>query len=218
MDRLPVNEAFSSFDPVNATTIKRRPSKATIAGSVVGSLFGTGLLGFGVFYLFRAWRNRRRKEALLQSMVVHEPFKLESPDLTTTMDSRITDLNGRTASSPRVGRVTRVDAKRLRAHNIPALRKGVPAPAMRYTSPSTMYTDSSITTLLTASPITLPPMARGESSSSADFWRSRPADAAEAWLREVVDMRREIAELREGGFAPAGDSHSATTAPPLYDA
>lgn len=215
MDRLPVNEAFSSVDPDSVGTIKRRPSKATIAGSVVGSLVGTGLLGSGVFYLFRTWRNRRRKEALLQSMVVHEPFKLESPDLTTTMDSRITDLNGRRASSPRVGRV---DAKRLRAHNIPALRKGVPAPAMQYTSPSTMYTDSSITTLLTASPVTLPPMARGESSSSADFWRSRPADTAEAWLREVVDMRREIAELREGGFAPAGDSHSATTAPPLYDA
>lgn len=66
-------------------------------------------------------------------------------------------------------------------------------------------------------PVSLPAISRGESSSSADYWRE---DAAEAWLREVADLRREIAiaELREGAVPYMEYSRSVTTAPPLYDA
>jgi len=172
------------------------------------------------------WHNRRRKAALL---MVAEPFKLESPNLSTTVHARTSSLNRQYVSAERADLVLpRIDIKWPQTHRIseqpPHLnlpRKGAPVPAMRPTptpQSSTTNTDPSNTTLATVSPIKFPSISRGESSSSADYWRTRPEDAAEAWLREVVDLRREIAELREGGRPHLEDSRSMTTAPPLYDA
>jgi len=175
--------------------------------------------GLRIEYLCDAIVHRSR---CILDVMVAEPFKFESSELSTTMDARTTSLNKQNVSAERGDFVLpRIDIKWPRTNRIseqpPYLsppRKGAPAPVMRPTPTS----QSSSITLDTVSPIKFPSMTRGESSSTADYWRARPEDAAEAWSREVLNLRREIAELREGGRPDVGDSWSMTTAPPLYDA
>ena len=159
-----MNQAFAGLDIDFTTSTVHGMSKGTIAGVVIGAIIGAGLLGFGAFYLFVLWSDRR-KRVLEQSMKVTEPFKLESGGSRTLVESSMTSFGGRSSS-----RRARRERRRTQVRNSPGRptrnydppRKGAPASVVRYPSLSTsylptsyMYTDSSsqTNTLPTASPV-----------------------------------------------------------------